>query len=146
MPQSAVKTPPMIAPGILCPKCKGAMIDERLTKRTEKSPDYTCANMLCVQTGTNGKSYRTAVWEKDLPGNASAGGEVGKPTAGTPVSAPSADASKPKMRDAYKSLTEWVLAEIAPIYEERNFLFDSAVAAACTQTLFIQACKAGKVE
>lgn len=55
----AAKTPPQIAPGIKCPKCGGNMIDERQNKRTDKSPDYTCANLTC--TDKTGK-YRTAIW------------------------------------------------------------------------------------
>lgn len=141
----------MIAPGIICPKCKGPMLDERLTKRTDKSPDYTCANMLCMET-KNGKSYRTAIWAEkssgaEAPSHGSAGG-VGN--TGNSASAPSAEHStaKPKMRDAYKDLTKWVIKEIMPVYESAFGVesFTPDVAAACCQTLFIQACKSGKVE
>lgn len=130
----------MIAPGILCPKCKGAMLDERQTKRSDKSPDYTCANMLC--TDATGK-YRTAIWEKDANKNGSAAGTTGVANATAPLSDPS---KKPTMREAYKSLTRWVIEEVAPIYAEEEWGMTAADLAAITATLFIQACKAGKVE
>lgn len=145
---TANKTPPMIAPGILCPKCKGACTDERANKRTDKSPDYLCANVLC--TDKTGK-YRTGVWVEKSNGSGaeqSAGGEMGKPTTGTSVSAPPAEpaSEKPKQRAAYKALTEWVLKEIIPLYDAAGLQPSGVIAAACVQTLFIQACNAGKVE
>jgi hypothetical protein len=128
----------MIAPGILCPKCKGPMLDERLNKRTDKSPDYTCANMLCMDK--SGK-YRTAIWAQpamlqnaEVEDDAELAGKIG------PAS------EKPTMRAAYKSLTEWVIKEIAPLYGNAEFGFPPEVIASCTATLFIQACKSGKVE
>lgn len=138
---TATKTPPQIAPGIICPKCKGAMLDERLTKRTDKSPDYTCANMLC--TDPTGK-YRTAIWAEKTS-NGATGGEG---NAGNPTSAPPAEPApkKPTMREAYRSLTIWVMEEIAPLYAEEEWGMTAADVAACTATLFIQACKSGKVE
>lgn len=53
---------------------------------------------------------------------------------------------KPKMREAYKSLTEWVIAEIAPLYAKADYGISPEGMAACVATLFIQACKSGKVE
>jgi hypothetical protein len=139
---TANKTPPMIAPGILCPKCKGVMTDERANKRTEKSPDYQCANVMC--TDPTGK-YRTGVWVEKS--NGSAGGEMSKPT-GTSASPSLADSGtmKPTMREAYKSLTEWVIKEIAPLYEHDEYGLSPEAMASCVHTLFIQACKSGKVE
>lgn len=79
--------------------------------------------------------------------NGTAGGEMGKPNTGTPASAPSADSpAKPKMREAYKQLTEWVLKDVAPIYEENQMEFTGVVLAKCVDSLFREACNAGKVE
>lgn len=78
----------------------------------------------------------------------SAGGDLGKPTAGTTSAAPSAEPAKPKMRDTYKDLTKWVIKEVAPLYNDTgspDALSDETIAA-ITATLFIQACRAGKVE
>jgi hypothetical protein len=138
----------MIAPGVLCPKCKGPVTDERANKRTEKSPDYQCANMLC--TDASGK-YRTGIWLEKGNGSGaetSAGGEMGKPNTGTSASAPSAEppAKKPTMRHAYKEITAWVMDEILPMYCEDELTMTAADVAAITATLFIQACKSGKVE
>lgn len=89
--------------------------------------------------------YGKPYWDIDLAPNAQPSASNGKP----PVSQVSPDTTeKPKMREAYKSLTQWVVDEITPIYDAEfgNGEFTPADAAACVQTLFIQACKAGKVE
>lgn len=96
-----------------------------------------------------GKPY----WDVDLSSGAEASGT---PAAAAPtgvstgsVSQPvGAESAKPKMRDAYKSITEWVLKEVGPVYDEyfNTEAFTPEIAAACVQTLFIQACHAGKVE
>lgn len=118
---AAATKPPMIAPGIICPKCKGPMLDERGAKRTDKSPDYTCANMLC--TDASGK-YRTAIWEK---ANGSAGGEG---SAGNSAGAPSADppanrdeairVAKAKHAIALKQADQYVLDHILPLFEAKK--------------------------
>lgn len=136
---TAAKTPPMIAPGILCPKCKGPMLDERANKRTEKSPDYTCSNMLCMdKTG----KYRTAIWEKDTQKNgappflanqeaedaAELAGKIGPP-------------EKPKLTKLYLEATEFVLDRVVPLFEAKEIgLSDTAVVAAIA-TIFIAASK-----
>lgn len=86
-------------------------------------------------------------WAPSGAENGSAGGDSGKPTTGTSASAPSAEppAKRPTIREAYKQLTEWVISDIAPLYHN-DASFDASVAASITATLFIQACKAGKVE
>lgn len=127
----------MIAPGIVCPKCKGPMLDERQGKRSDKSPDYTCANMLCVEI-KNGKTYRTAIWAS---ANGSAGGEG---SAGNSASAPpveSAHGEKPKLTKLYLDATEFVLEKIVPKFEEKEIgLSDTALVAAIA-TIFIAAAK-----
>lgn len=122
------------------------MLDERAAKRSDKSPDYTCANLTCASS-KNGKSYRTAIWAEK-----SSGAEAPSQTAAgvsppANVGAPPAE-PKPTMRVAYKQLTEWVISDILPIYDAEfgNGVCGPDVTAAITATLFIQACKSGKVE
>lgn len=63
------------------------------------------------------------------------------------VGAPAgAESEKPKMRDAYKALTQWVLTEITPLYENAGVPLTPEAAAACVQTLFIQAAQRGKID
>lgn len=120
----AAKTPPMIAPGVLCPKCKGPMLDERATKRTDKSPDYTCANMLC--TSSDGK-YRTAIWIKDVvgvvPADAVAPANGKPPVSGAPVDPPDPEtvrAQKAKYCVAMKHAVQYVLENIEPLYRAKE--------------------------
>lgn len=132
---TATKSPPMIAPGIKCPKCGGNMLDERATKRSEKSPDYTCANMLC--TDASGK-YRTAIWEKDAKGNGASA--PGNPPAAS-AAAPVAESDKPKLSDMYLKATDFVLEKIVPLYEKAEIGLSDGAVAAMVATLFIAATK-----
>lgn len=125
----------MIAPGILCPKCKGVMLDERQNKRSEKSPDYTCANMLC--TDASGK-YRTAIWEKDTKANGSSA--PGNPPVAS-AAAPVAESDKPKLTGLYQSATEFVLERIVPLYVKAEIGVSDEAVAAMVATLFIAAAK-----
>lgn len=130
---TANKTPPVIAPGILCPKCKGPVTDERANKRTEKSPDYQCANVLC--TDASGK-YRTGIWAEKS--NGSAGGVASSEAPEAPSVAP---LDKPKLTAIYKQATEFVLKDIVPLYEKAEIGMTDTTVAACVQTLFIAASK-----
>ncbi len=117
---AAAKAPPMIAPGILCPKCKGPMLDERQNKRTDKSPDYTCANMLCMDK--SGK-YRTAIWaEKDTPPILkNAATEDAAELAGKIGPDPEVlNAQKAKHALALKHAVEYTMKHIVPMYTERE--------------------------
>lgn len=118
-------TAPLMIDQTTCPKCGGMMWDNRTTKKNPKQPDYKCKNRSCDGV----------IWP---PKNGSI----------PPTAAPVVEGKKPTMREAYKSITEWVLSVVGPIYEEQfgEGAFIPEVAAACVQTLFIQACKAGKVE
>lgn len=131
---SAAKTPPIIAPGILCPKCKGQMLDERQSKRSEKSPDYVCSNMLC--TDASGK-YRTAIWEKDANRNGSAGGA--QPAVNAVV--PPADSERPKLSELYGAATQFVLDKIVPLYVEKDIGVSDQAVASMVATLFIAVAK-----
>lgn len=139
---SATK-PPMIAPGILCPKCKGVMLDERTTKRTDKSPDYTCANMTCVTPGSNGKSYRTAIWAEKSSGaengSAGGGGNAGNPASASPVES----SEKPRLDRIYIRATKLILDEVVPLYTKAGIGMSDTAVAACVQTLFIAASRDG---
>lgn len=116
------------------------------------SPANIAGKTIRFSRSTKLSKYGKAFWNLDLASGAeqSAGGEMGKPHTGTSASAPSADsaAEKPKQRAAYKALTEWVLKEIVPLYDAEygEGQCGPDVTAACVQTLFIQACKSGKVE
>lgn len=146
-----------------CPACKGPMWDNRTDKKNPKAPDWKCKDKDCIDD----KGYVTAVWEEkekparthkpkpegrsftppqfrdDLPAELRDQEEYEQEfvqtvqNGGTP---------KVPMRQAYKSLTEWTLKEISPLYEAAGIGLSPEAAAAITATLFINADKRGKID
>ena len=137
---TANKTPPMIAPGVLCPKCKGPVTDERANKRTEKSPDYQCANMLC--TDASGK-YRTGIWLEKGNGSGAETSAGGVGNAGTQASAPPVEPApeKQKLSDIYLLATEFVIDKVLPKYTKAGIGCSDTAIVAAVATLFIAASK-----
>jgi hypothetical protein len=138
---TANKTPPMIAPGIVCPKCKGACTDERANKRTDKSPDYLCANVLC--TDKTGK-YRTGVWIEKGNGSGAEQSAGGGLATGTNVGASLAEPAateKPKLTKLYLDATEFVLEKIVPLYEAKEIGVSDTAIGSMVATLFIAGSK-----
>lgn len=148
---------PIIAQGVQCPKCGSAMIDDRNNKRSDKSPDYTCSNMLCVQT-RNGKSYRTAIWAKDAPPAPPPkppapknGVSYGHP--GFLEGAEQQEAAELQKRigfdiskiqtdlSLYQSITEWYLATMVPVLTKADVGCSPESVNAAVATIFIQAKK-----
>lgn len=129
----ATKAPPMIVPGTLCPKCKGPVTDERANKRTDKSPDYQCANVTC--TDPTGK-FRTGVW-------------LDKKANGVPPFLANQEAEdaaelrskigteKPKLAGIYLEATKFVLESVVPLYEKAKIGVSDTAVAAMVATLFI---------
>lgn len=128
----------MIAPGIKCPKCGSAMLDDRANKRTDKSPDYTCSNMLCMDK--SGK-YRTAIWEKDATGSTPAATAPQGVTGGSAPAPEGAAPDKPKLTALYKMATSFVLDDIVPLYEKAEIGLSDGAVGAMVATLFIAASK-----
>lgn len=128
----------MIAPGILCPKCKGPMLDERQTKRSEKSPDYTCANMTCLDK--SGK-YRTAIWEKDATGSTTAATAPQGVTGGSASAPEGAASDRPKLTKLYLDATEFVIEKVLPKYVQAGIEVSDTAIIAAVATLFIAGSK-----
>jgi hypothetical protein len=59
-----------------CPKCGGAMWDNRPDKKNPKGPDFKCKDKGCLDD----KGFGTALWERDLKKN----GVAPKPDSKTP--------------------------------------------------------------
>lgn len=116
----------------------------------EASYGEIVGKILTFSRTKNPKPGAKPFWDISLAGstneNGSAGGEMGKPNVGTFAIGPSADSAKPKMRDAYKDLTKWVMREILPLYAAEFDECGPDLVAACTQTLFIAAHKSGKFD
>lgn len=91
-----------------------------------------------------GKPY----WNVDLASGAEAGTSAsasGAVPATVAAVAPGVFPDKPTQRAAYKALTQWVLDEILPMYGNPDDA-PPEIIASITATLFIQACKSGKVQ
>lgn len=141
------------AAALACPKCSGAMWDNRIGKTNPKAPDFKCKDKACDGV----------IWPPRGPKNGAppaSKSASSKPDAQLPPLLQNQEAEdaaelagkigakKPTMREAYKQLTEWVISDIAPIYDTEygEGAYTPDVVAACVATLFIQACHAGKVE
>lgn len=120
---------------IACPKCGGQMYDNRGTKKNAKQPDFKCKNYrVCDGVIWPPKPkiqpYPPILHNAAAEDAAELAGKIGQP-------------ERPKMREAYRDLTKWVISDIVPLYKNQ---IDASVVASITATLFIQACKFGKVE
>lgn len=111
---------------VTCPTCGGQMYDNRVGKTNPKAPDFKCKNRAC----------KGVIWPPK-----------GKPADITPINSQQPEpVKKPTMRETYASLTRWVISDVVPIYDQADIGIPPEAIAACVQTLFIQACQAGKVE
>ena len=128
----------MIAPGIKCPKCGSAMLDDRANKRTDKSPDYTCSNMLCMDK--SGKC-RTAIWEKDATGSTPAATAPQGVTGGSAPAPEGAAPDRPKLTKLYLDATEFVIEKVLPKYVQAGVEVSDTAIIAAVATLFIAGSK-----
>lgn len=94
-------------------------------------------------TKPEGKSYTPPQFRENLPEALRDQGEYEENFVAT---VQSGGTPKMPMRQAYMSLTKWVLAEIAPLYAKADIGLSPEATAAITATLFINADKRGKIE
>jgi len=112
-----------------CPKCGGRMWDNRATKRNPKAPDFRCRTPECDGRVWPGQHHAAlpivtaplaGQGARPAPGGDGAGeGGQGR----EPGSAPAPEAGdlvSPSLRDAYLSLTDFVLGEVRPRYEAKG--------------------------
>ena len=67
--------PTLVAVPTQCPKCSGALWDNRLTKKNPKQPDFKCRNRACdgvVWPPRNGEVYADQVAQQPIVGTAQA--------------------------------------------------------------------------
>ena len=130
--------------GPACPKCGGAMWDNRATKRNPKAPDYKCRARAC-----DGVLWPGQVKDADSTYPA-------EQTATRP-SAPNAESNSRKgplastvetvvhdtLRACYLDVTRFVLDDVRPLYAQAGVPCTDATVAAIVATVFISTCRRG---
>ena len=130
-----------------CPKCGGRMWDNRQSKRNPKAPDFKCRDRGCDGVLWPGQ-HKAAVQiftpraQDDGPAEPYAtqreAGQGSTGPAGTEAAAP----QRLSLRSRYLDLTDFVLSEVRPKYQEAGVPCTDATVAAIAATLFIAASRA----
>lgn len=143
-----------------CPKCGGAMWDNRADKRNPRAPDFRCRKRDCngrlwpgqAQAGTaseEGEGHE--VHETPSDSGRSRDDERGPLADSVDAVMHAAGASDARMRAraglraCYLDVTEFVLAEVRPRYAAAGAPCSDATAAAIAATLFIATCDRGAI-
>ena len=114
-----------------CPKCGGAMWDNRTSKRNPRAPDYKCRNRACDGVLWPGQRGRSAI--PALPAPRLAAVPEDEPDRGD-----NADAQRlPPLRRKYLDLTDFVIHFVRPKYEENELECRPDTIAAIAATLYI---------
>lgn len=122
-----------------CPKCNGRMWDNRATKRNPRAPDFKCRDRSCDGVLWPGQHNAAApiiaprLHHDDGTGHE---GEQGSDSNGTGDYRPRAG-----LRRCYLELTDFVLAEVRPKYQDAGVPCTDATVAAIAATMFIAACR-----
>jgi hypothetical protein len=128
--------------GPVCPKCGGAMWDNRATKRNPKAPDYKCRDRSC-----DGVLWPGQVKESPSTNEAEQGSHRSEApnAAREPASGPLASTVQTVVHDTlrgcYLDVTRFVLADVRPLYEKAGLPCTDSTIAAIAATLFISLCR-----
>lgn len=126
-----------------CPKCAGRMWDNRDSKRNPRAPDFKCRDRSCDGVLWPGQhnAAMPVIPRRRVQDN---GAE------GTHEQAERAAAQEPRdeetrrvsLRRCYVDVTDYVLREVRPKYQEAGVPCTDATVAAIVATLFIATCRA----
>ena len=118
-----------------CPKCTGGMWDNRATKRNPKAPDFKCRDRSCDGALWPGQ-HRAAM--PIISPRAPLSISTHAPLTGTAESVGNQPApARQSLRSCYLDVTDFVLAEVRPRYQEAGVPCTDATVAAIVATLFI---------
>ena len=126
-----------------CPKCNGAMWDNREGKKNPKSPDFRCKDKSCVDE----KGFGTGLWEKDIQKGAKPAPAPAKQgfTSGPhipEIDGPALPHEKmEKLFDVYDVCLDHVLSSVVPKLVKADIGTSPESVGAMTATLLIQASK-----
>ena len=127
-----------------CPKCGGAMWDNRATKRNPKAPDYKCRARSCDGVLWQGQlkdadstypAEQTAT--RPSPPNAEASSRRG------PLASTVETVVHDTLRACYVDVTRFVLDDVRPLYANAGVPCTDATVAAIVATVFISVCRRG---
>ena len=120
-----------------CPKCGGRMWDNRASKRNPKAPDFKCRDRRCDGVLWPGQHQAAApiVTQRAVSMSAAQSADVSESSNGT---------KRHSVRRCYLAVTEFVLSEVRPKYQDAGVPCSDATVAAIVATIFIQTCKQGQ--
>lgn len=120
-----------------CPKCGGLMWDNRASKRNPKAPDFKCRDRRCDGVLWPGEhDIARPIVERGHVANRDAA--EGQPT---PEVAQLRRSLRAELRACYLDVTDFVLAEVRPKYQDAGVPCTDATVAAIVATLFIATCR-----
>ena len=122
-----------------CPKCSGRMWDNRASKRNPKAPDFKCRDRSCDgvlwprqhKAATPIMQIRAYHSDEGAPADETSNQDANGPRTRT----------RTKLQDCYLGLTDFVLADVRPKYQEAGVPCTDATVAAIAATLFIATCR-----
>ena len=122
-----------------CPKCSGRMWDNRATKRNPKAPDFKCRDRSC--DGVLWPGQHNAATPVITPRHHHENGTGSDVEQRGDSNGTSDHSPRDGLRGCYLELTDFVLAEVRPKYQDAGVPCTDATVAAIAATMFIAACR-----
>lgn len=131
-----------------CPKCSGRMWDNRASKRNPKAPDFKCRDRSCDGVLWPGQhkaaepviTPRRVAQDEAPEGRAQEGQQ--EQSEGRGASGSADRPARAALRRCYLDVTDFVLREVRPKYQDAGVPCTDATIAAIAATLFIATCRA----
>lgn len=127
-----------------CPKCGGRMWDNRESKRNPRAPDFKCLDRSCdgvLWPGQHNAAMPVIPRRRVQQDNGAEGTHAQADRDDAPEGR---DDNTPRvsLRRCYLDVTDYVLREVRPKYQDAGVPCTDATVAAIVATLFIATCRA----
>lgn len=122
-----------------CPKCAGRMWDNRASKRNPKAPDFKCRDRSCDGALWPGQ-HNAAKPIMELRSQHADAAAPADETSSTSERGAKAR-TRTRLQECYLGVTDFVLADVRPKYQEAGVPCTDATVAAIAATLFIATCR-----
>ncbi len=122
-----------------CPKCAGRMWDNRANKRNPKAPDFKCRDRSCdgvLWPGQHNAARPIMELRSQRADEAAPANETSSPSERVAKTR-----TRTRLQECYLGLTDFVLADVRPKYQEAGVPCTDATVAAIAATLFIATCR-----